>query len=146
MSSIETVESAARVAREAAAGLAQAREERDKAIRDARASGATVTAIARAAGVARTTAHAALRAASGVAVDGDPLAHVARAALAWREADAAHNAANAELNKAVARGMDDGGVSAAQVEAVTGWTAARPYQARDLGRALLAGDANGPAA
>ena len=79
-------------------------------------------------------------------MDGDPLAHVESTAQAWREADEAHAAANAELNKAVARGMDDGGVSAAQVEAVTGWTAARPYQARDLGRALLAGDANGPTA
>lgn len=146
MSSIETVENAARVAREAAAGLVQAREERDQAIRDARASGATVTAIAHAAGIGRSTAHAALRAAPGVAVDGDPLAHVESAAQAWREADEAHAAANAELNKAVARAMDGGTMSAVQVEKATGWTPARPYQARDLGRALLAQDANGPTA
>lgn len=111
---------------------------RDEAMRDAKASGCSVVSIAGAADLSRSAAHAVMRAGAGAARGGDALARVSAAAKDWRSARDAHKAALAALNIAVAEAMDSGTVSAARVQQITGWSAARPYQARDLGRALLA--------
>lgn len=138
MSTRETVEAAVRDADAATDAVHQARAARDEAMRDARASGARPVQLAHASGVARSTVHAALRAGAGTDRGGDPLARVESAAHAWREAQQTERRAHDARNIAIAEALDGGAVQPADVRRVTGWSEGRVYQARDLGRALLA--------
>lgn len=137
-STIHDMQRAARAADEATNAREQARAARDAAIQDARASGSRPVQITAAAGLSRSTVHAAMRAAQGTARGGDPLARVQRAAEEWRAAQGTARAAHDARNVAIARALDSGEAQPADVRAATGWGEARVYQARDEGRALLA--------
>lgn len=137
-STIHDMQRAARAADEATNAREQARAARDAAIQDARASGSRPVQLAAAAGLSRSTVHAAIRAAQGTARGGDPLARVQRAAEEWRAAKDAERAAHDARNVAIARALDGGQAQPADVRAATGWAEARVYQARDEGRALIA--------
>lgn len=68
-STIHDMQRAARAADEATNAREQARAARDAAIQDARASGSRPVQLAAAAGLSRSTVHAAIRAAQGTARD-----------------------------------------------------------------------------
>lgn len=133
----ETVEKSIRAADAATAAAEAARAARDKAIRDASASGARPVQLVAASELSRSTVHTILRGGAGTTRSGDTLARVAITARAWRDAGQREAEAHAARNVAVAEALDGELIRPVEVRGLTGWGEARVYQVRDLGRAIL---------